>query len=134
MIVDTNVLITAFDQGGADAAPYLDLLFDLRDEQQLHVNEIVFAELSGRFPSAEKLAAALSDLGVKITRLTLGECYRGGVAYREYRRRNGVRSTILPDFLIGAQAELRGWPVLTSDRKGFSSYFPTVEIIDPEAM
>lgn len=73
----------------------------------------------------------LVEVGVSLERLTLAECHRAGVAFAEYRRRDGKRTTILPDFLIGAQAELRGWPLVTRDRKGFASYFPDLEIIDP---
>jgi predicted nucleic acid-binding protein len=54
------------------------------------------------------------------------------LAFREYRRRQGNRTSILPDFLIAAQADMRGWRLLTKDRKGFESYFPNIILIDPK--
>jgi predicted nucleic acid-binding protein len=131
VIVDTNVIISAFDQGATDHARCQSILFRLAEERQLFTNEIIFAELSGRFDSVAAVEMAFENLRLKLVRLSLDECHRAGQAFREYRRRKGSRSTILPDFLIGAQAELQGWPLLTRDRKGFESYFPTVELIDP---
>ncbi|WP_295530611.1 type II toxin-antitoxin system VapC family toxin [Novosphingobium sp. Chol11] len=66
-----------------------------------------------------------------ITALTREDAFRPAQAFAEYRRRGGERQAILPDFLIGAQAEIRGWPLVTRDRKGFQSYFPDLQIIDP---
>jgi predicted nucleic acid-binding protein len=59
------------------------------------------------------------------------DAYRASIAFRAYRQKGGPRTTILPDFLIGAQASVRGWPILTRDPKRFESYFPEVEIVDP---
>lgn len=131
MIVDTNVLISAIDQAAADHERRLALLSDLSASTALRVNEIIFAELAGRFRSAAATKDALDALGISLERLSLADCHRAGQAFQEYRRRKGPRATILPDFLIGAQAEMRGWPLLTSDRKGFESYFSKVELIDP---
>ena len=69
--------------------------------------------------------------GIECVWLTLEECHRAGQAHSEYRRCGGKRPAILPDFLIGAQAEMRGWPLVTRDRKRFGSYFPDLQIIDP---
>lgn len=132
MIVDTNVLITAFDAAHPRHSAHVELLFALADEQPVFINEVIFAEVSGRFPSVDAVRSALSALAIKVQRLSLEDCYDAGQAYREYRRRKGARDTILPDFLIGAQAQRKGWPIVTSDRKGFASYFPDVELIDPE--
>lgn len=131
MIIDTNVMITAIDAEAPGHQVHVDFLFEAGQAHRLHANEIIFAELAGRFRSAEATGNALHSLGIALTRFSLDECHRAGHAFREYRRRQGARTTILPDFLIGAQAELRGWPLVTHDRKGFASYFPDLKIIDP---
>jgi len=38
---------------------------------------------------------------------------------------------VLPDFFIGAQAAVNGWPLLTRDATRCRGYFPTVELITP---
>lgn len=97
----------------------------------MYVNEIVFAEVAARFVLPGLLDTSLAALELVVERLTLLECHRAGQAFAEYRRRGGARTAILPDFLIGAQAATRGWPLVTRDRKGFASYFPDLVIIDP---
>ena len=97
----------------------------------VHINLLIFAEVSPGFVSQNGLSLALEELGLQIAEISLEEAYRGGQAFAEYRRRGGHKATILPDFLIGAQAATRGWPLVTRDRKGFASYFPDLEIIDP---
>jgi predicted nucleic acid-binding protein len=38
---------------------------------------------------------------------------------------------VLPDFFIDAQAAAEGVPLLTRDRRRYTSYFPTVTLISP---
>lgn len=129
MILDSNVLIDLLDPEAPDAIKQR--IFALQASNRPCINEVIFAELSRGYASAEEVGLMLDGLGVAVERLTLNECHRGGLAFAEYRRRGGSRETILPDFLIGAQAEMRGWPLVTRDPKGFASYFPELEIIDP---
>ena len=95
------------------------------------MNLVVYAEIAPGFVSPDGLRLALARLGVAIAEMTLDEAFRAGQAFAEYRRRGGEWRAILPDFLIGAQAELRGWPLATRDREGFASHFPDLDIIDP---
>jgi predicted nucleic acid-binding protein len=37
----------------------------------------------------------------------------------------------LPDFFIGAQAEIMGWKIATRDRERFKKYFPNVSLVTP---
>ena len=37
----------------------------------------------------------------------------------------------LPDFFIGAQAQILGWPLATADVDRFRSYFPKVRLHTP---
>ena len=129
MILDSNVVIDLIE-AAEDSPAYLALARISRGHR-LHVNEVIFAEVSSGFAAIGQVEDLFHDIGASIARLSLADCFRAGQAFAEYRRRGGERSTILPDFLIGAQAEIRGWPLVTRDRKGFASYFPDLEIIDP---
>ncbi len=127
MILDSNVLIEIIQQPNS---PLNEWLY-LRRAGDLRINPIIFAELSPSFAQCDQLSAYLTVAGIQIEPLTLEECFRAGWVHVEYRRRGGERTTILPDFLIGAQAATRGWPLVTRDRKGSASYFPELTIIDP---
>ena len=129
MILDTNVVIDLID--GTGTAPFLDTVAQLLAEREACVNEIVFAEVSGRYPSAEAALGHLRLLGLPLRRMTPEHCHRAGQAFLRYRREGRDRTSILPDFLIGAHAAVQGWPIITRDRKGFARYFPEVELIDP---
>jgi predicted nucleic acid-binding protein len=63
---------------------------------------------------------------------SLDAAWRGGQAYREYRKRGGDRPPLLPDFLIGGHAQALGATLLTRDPRRFRSYFPDLNLITPE--
>ncbi|MBW8783312.1 MAG: type II toxin-antitoxin system VapC family toxin [Novosphingobium sp.] len=129
MILDTNVVIDLID--GAGSADFVARIAALQSRHSLVVNEIIFAEISSRYASADDVFELLSALRLRLIRLSLVDCHRAGAAFGVYRREGRSRTTILPDFLIGAQAEGQGWPIVTRDRKGFAKYFPKVDLIDP---
>jgi predicted nucleic acid-binding protein len=52
-------------------------------------------------------------------------------AFLAYRRRGGGRRAPLPDFYIGAHAPVRGYTLLTRDRRRYRSYFPSLRVIAP---
>jgi predicted nucleic acid-binding protein len=58
--------------------------------------------------------------------------FLAGKAFRRYRRAGGPRTTVLPDFFIGAHAQIAGMPLLTRDVRRYRSYFPHVTLIAPE--
>lgn len=128
MIFDSNIVLDLLDE--PPGSPLFGAIDAVR-APRVHINEIVFAEVAARFVSPVLLETSLAALELVVERLTLLECHRAGQAFAEYRRRGGTRTAILPDFLIGAQAATRGWPLVTRDRKGFASYFPEITIIDP---
>ncbi|MEQ1494148.1 MAG: type II toxin-antitoxin system VapC family toxin [Novosphingobium sp.] len=129
MILDSNVLIDLLDPDAPEAVR--SGVMKLAEQHEMRVNEIVFSEIAHAYKDASEVSQMLDAIGITLVRLTLPECHLAGKAFAEYRRRGGERTTILPDFLIGAQAASRGWPLVTRDRRGFASYFPEIEIIDP---
>jgi hypothetical protein len=75
----------------------------------------------------DRTLAALQLDGVEIPRPAL---FLAARVFTEYRRRGGVRSSVLPDFFIGAHAAVEGMTLITRDtrRRG---WFPIVRIIAP---
>ena len=131
MIVDSNVLLDLFNPTDSNSdSVYAGFEF-LSASQILRTNLIVFAEISPAFATSNDVTKLISSLGISLIALSENDAFRAGKAFREYRRNGGPRTTILPDFLIGAQASVRGWPILTRDVKRFATYFPEVELIDP---
>jgi predicted nucleic acid-binding protein len=56
-----------------------------------------------------------------------------GKAFLRYRRRKGVRTSSLPDFFIGAHAAVAGLRLLTRDGKRYRAYFPSLDLLAPDA-
>ena len=129
MILDSNVMIDLLDPAAPEAIRKC--VTGLREFYEPRINEIIFAEIAHGFADQDEVLEMLAATGISLVRLTLPEYHRAGIAFADYRRRGGERTSILPDFMIGAQAVIQGWPLVTRDRKGFASYFPGIELIDP---
>jgi hypothetical protein len=52
-------------------------------------------------------------------------------AFLKYRRSGGSKTSPLPDFLIGAHAEVENRTLVTRDAARYRTYFPTVPLIAP---
>ena len=59
--------------------------------------------------------------------------FLAGKAFLQYKKRKGEKGNVLPDFFIGAHAAVSGYSVMSRDKGRFSTYFPSVELIIPEA-
>jgi predicted nucleic acid-binding protein len=57
--------------------------------------------------------------------------FLAGRAFLRYRQNRGSARMILPDFLIGAQAEAENLSLLTRDCACYQSYFPSVRLLCP---
>lgn len=128
LILDSNILIAVIQDPNSREAEWLGLA---QSDQAMRCNPVIVSEIGANFSSLDSLEAFLRAFRLFSEPFSALDCFRAGQAYLEYKRRGGRRTTILPDFLIGAQAAERGWTLVTRDRKGFESYFPELTIIDP---
>ncbi len=102
-------------------------------DRELVINSIIFAEVSIPFDRIEDLDERLRGTFLR-EEVPLEAAFLAGKTFVAYRRRGGSRRSPLPDFFIGAHAAVRGHALLTSERGGFRSYFPTVQILTPEEL
>ena len=98
---------------------------------------ITLAELYAGPRRGEDIEADMREAGIVVLDLPAGAAAICGRAYRRYRlartRSGGGKapSVPLPDFLIGAHAELMGWKLATRDPERYRIYFSSVELIEP---
>ena len=97
----------------------------------LYINAIIYAEVSVRFQRIEQLDEVLSEGEFLNLELTNEAAFLAGKAFLNYKKRDGKRSTALPDFFIGAQAAVLDICLLTREGARFRTYFPTVNLIAP---
>lgn len=131
LLVDTNVLLDVLqdDPQWADGS-----IAQLRAQSQVHrlaINDVIYAELSLSFGSVQALDAVVARLRLAVEPLPRPALFLAGKAFLQYRRRSSTKTQVLPDFFIGAQAAVNGWPLLTRDATRYRGYFPTVTLLTP---
>lgn len=129
--VDTNVLID-IAIGSPDWREWsAQRLAEAALRGALLANDVVYAELSAQFLRVEEVDAFLGAMGVQVERTPRRALFLAAQAHRAYRRRGGTRIGVLPDFFIGADALVRGMPLLTRDPARYRTGFPGLDLIAP---
>ncbi len=131
-LVDTNVLLDLATDDPTFADWSLAQLEAASLRGPLLINDVIYAELSVRYERIEDLDDFVSRAGLRREAMPPAALFLAGKAFRSYRQAGGSRTGVLPDFLIGAHAAVRGHALLTRDRGRFATYFPTVVLIEPE--
>ena len=70
----------------------------------LAINAIIYAELSLVFARIEDLDHAIDGLGLTLLQVPRPALFLASRAFMQYKRAGGVKSNVLPNFLIGAHA------------------------------
>jgi hypothetical protein len=133
LLVDTNVLLDVLqdDPEWADWSQQQLEMTSLRG--QLCINPVIYAELSIAFQRIEELEKVLLEGDIRLLDTIPREAlFLAGKAFLGYRqRRGGTKSSVLPDFFIGAHAAVMAMPLLTRDARHYRAYFPTLRLISP---
>jgi predicted nucleic acid-binding protein len=131
-LVDTNVVVDVLTGDPAWLDWSTEQLAQCRDTGMLVINEITYAELAVGIAAEADLDYALKELGLELERTPTAALFRAGRAFSRYRAAGGPRVSVLPDFFIGAHAEVAGLAILTRDARRYRTYFPAVELIAPD--
>ena len=131
VLADSNVLLDIFGEDPAWSSWSKHALRDALAIGAVGINPLIYAEISVRFEDRASLDAGLEELMLERLNLPYEAAFVAGRAFRRYRRAGGVRSSPLPDFFVGAHAEVADFTVLTRDVSRFRTYFPTVRLISP---
>jgi predicted nucleic acid-binding protein len=95
------------------------------------LNPIIYAELAPAFATQAELDEWLDPAVFQRLPLPYAAGWRAAQAFVAYRRAGGAKSSPLPDFYIGAHAEVEGLTVVTRDAARYRTYFPRVPLIAP---
>ncbi|MFJ9445596.1 type II toxin-antitoxin system VapC family toxin [Kitasatospora sp. NPDC101235] len=102
-----------------------------QDEGQVVISPIVYAEVSVAYAAIEELDAVLPTEAFTREPLPYEAGFLAGKAFLQYRKCGSQKTAPLPDFYIGAHADVRGYRLLTRDATRYRTYFPTVQLICP---
>ena len=131
ILFDTNVLL---DIATADPVwlPWSENEFRAAAAQGLIlINPIIYAELAPAFASAADLDRWLDPVVFQRLPLPYAAGWVAAQAFLKYRRSGGAKTSPLPDFYIGAHAEVEGHTLVTRDATRYRIYFPNVALIAP---
>jgi predicted nucleic acid-binding protein len=137
ILVDSNVIIDARNPKSPFHRWAEELLAQGLSTEGVALNAIVLAELCVGHDDPKSIETELSARGINILDVPAQASFICGHAYDKYRssRRKsggGRGSRIpLPDFFIGAHAQLMGWKLATRDSERFRLCFEKVELIEP---
>jgi len=131
-LVDTNILVDLAVVGSDWHGWSRRKMFDVFRDGPVLINPIIYSEFSVRYDDVDEVDQLLPQDEFRRENLPWPAAFAAAAAFRLYRRAGGGRERILPDFLIGAHAAIRGYRILTRDPGGYRSYFPLVELITPE--
>ena len=132
VLVDSNVILDLFSEDPQWWSWSSGALGQAAADGRLVINPNVYGELSFRFESIEDLDDALPP-AIEREAIPYEAAFLAGMAFTAYRRRAGSagRTSLLPDFYIGAHAAIRGYRLLTRDVARYRTYFPKVALIAP---
>jgi predicted nucleic acid-binding protein len=130
-LVDTNVLIDVLSSDPRWETWSATILRQRSAQGPLVINEIVYAELAGRYATQQGLDAVVQSLELRLEWLPTTALHLAGQTFTRYRRSGGTRPSILADFFIGAHAAVAKLPIVTRDTKRYRTHFSGVELITP---
>lgn len=128
--IDTSVLLAVFKREEGHEA-WLDCVAEHASAAPLVACEVVWAEVGGFFKEFDELRASLELLTIGFDAITPETAHHAGRLFRAYRDQGGPREHLIPDFLVGAHAQLQTRALLAVDRGFYRRYFHDLEIIRP---
>lgn len=137
ILLDTNILIYASDERLPQCTWARRTIAAAVASEGAAVNAITLAELCVGDAEPETVADRIRSWGVEVLDIPAAAAEVSARAYSAYRRRRRGDSgkdspTVpLPDFFIGAHAQIMGWALATADEDRYRTYFPKVQLKTP---
>jgi predicted nucleic acid-binding protein len=128
-LVDTCVLLDILTDSPEWARWSATTVAKARDEGDLVINPIIYAEVSAGFDRIEEVDAALPAGDFLREPLPYPAGFLAAKAFVAYRRQGGSRTSPLPAFYIGAHAAVSRYRLITRDAARFRTYFPGIELV-----
>lgn len=131
--LDTSALIDLLNSEADRHQAVLEKFLEYKTLGMVFVTDVVFSEASVGMPSMAALQTALGELGIARICASDEALYLAGQVYAAYRQNKGEgkKDGVLPDFLIGAVAQVEGAALITFNDKDFVNRFSDLEVITP---
>jgi predicted nucleic acid-binding protein len=131
VLVDANVLLDVLTDDPDWRTWSEEALLSAVGTEDLAINPIIYAELAPAYRTERELERALRGWTLERLVLPYEAGFLAGQAFIRYRERGGQRRSPLPDFYIGAHAQVAQVSLLTRDAVRYRTYFPKVKLVTP---
>lgn len=130
--IDTSAVIALLNADDEHHNWSVEKFNQAKENGPVIIADIVYSEVSMGLASMDATDVAIESLGLQRFANKNEALFRAGRAFLRYRDQNaGQKTNVLPDFLIGAVAEVETAPLMTSNAKDFNTYFPELDLITP---
>lgn len=132
VLVDSNVLIDVMTMNSPWREWSVNTILKLsRDGYDMAINQIIYCEIAYAVKTVQELEQILAIVESLKLDLPWSAAFPAAQAHKVYRQRGGIKTSPMPDFYIGAHAQVSGLKLLTRDPRRYRTYFPQVELICP---
>ena len=129
--LDTNVLLDILipNESFADFAEAA--IEAVASDGLLVVCDIVYAEICSQFATQRECDLFFSDNRIRVEPPNREALFIASRIWRRYRKEGGKRLRMLPDFIVGAHAQVQANRLISRDRGFYRSWFPELTVCDP---
>lgn len=132
ILVDSNIIMDVFGRDPVWEEWSARQIEFWGSRERFAINPLIYAELAIGYKKAEDLDEDLRESGFQKIELPYAAGFLAGKVFLKYRRRGGVKRAPLPDFYIGAHAQVANFQLLTRDAARYRAYFPKLKLIAPK--
>lgn len=132
IFIDSCVLLDLFTDNPNWAEWLESILEQYSQTNTLHINSIVYTEISIGFKKIEEVETAITELDIKVLEIPREALFLTGKVFLQYRKNHGTKTSPLPDFFIGAHTAIAKFDLITRDTSKYRTYFPQVKLVHPE--
>lgn len=131
--LDSNIVIALINEHEPNHAWSVEELIARKADGPAVISDVVYSEITATMKDVAEVNSVIEALGLERYPSRDAALFRAGRAFKEYRGRTKGRqkSGVLPDFFIGAIAEVENAPLMTDNTRDFVGYFPDVVLITP---
>ena len=129
-LIDSNIVIDVLSDS-SHASSSIEVIKKESIKGNLVVNQVVWSEVAPEFSSVKDQIAFFDGIECMQVSIPFEAARLAGTAHFKYRKLGGSRTRTLPDFLMGAHAQVSEMRILTRDMAVYTHYFPQIEIISP---
>ena len=131
ILVDSNVILDVLTEAPCWFSWSAEALESYAETHIFIINPIIYSEVSVGLDTIEDADMILPSTYFRRLPIPWTAAFIAGKCFLKYRQQGGQKHSPLPDFFIGAHANVLGIPLMTRDDSRYRTYFPELQIISP---